>query len=129
MALNKENKRIGNKRKAQDDPFLESQKIASQFDDATLKQDVDKLRKLVLSTEKNLEGKDIFFKAQMYYSLATATDMVSRLGHSLKIPCCIAKLQSLKVTLFKDVQLANAYMLAVLISPEITRSTTFSSPK
>jgi len=37
MALNKKNKRIGNKRKAQDNPFLESQKIASQFDDATLK--------------------------------------------------------------------------------------------
>lgn len=33
MALNKKDKR-----KAQDNPFLGSQKIASQFDDATLKQ-------------------------------------------------------------------------------------------
>ena len=80
MALNKKNKRIGNKRKAQDNPFLESQKIASQFDDATLKQDVDKLRELILSIEKDLDDKDIFFKAQMYYSLATATDTVSRLS-------------------------------------------------
>ena len=63
-----------------DNPFIESQKIASQFDDATLKQNVDKLKELVLSIEKDLDDKDIFFKAQMYYSLATATDTVSRLS-------------------------------------------------
>ena len=57
MALNKKDKR-----KAQDNPFLESQKIASQFDDATLKQDVDKLRKLILSIEKDLGDKDIFLR-------------------------------------------------------------------
>lgn len=60
-------------------PFRDSQKIARQFDDATLKQDIDKLSELILSTEKDLDDKDIFFKAQMYYSLATATDTVSRL--------------------------------------------------
>ena len=58
----------------QDKPFIESQKIASQFDDATLKKDIDKLSELILSIEKDLDDKDIFFKAQMYYSLATATD-------------------------------------------------------
>ena len=62
-----------------DNPFIESQKIANQFDDAILKQDIDKLSELILSTLKDLDDKDIFFKAQMYYSLATATDTVSRL--------------------------------------------------
>ena len=79
-ASNKKDKKISNERMIQDNPFLESQKIASQFDDAILKQDVDKLRELILSVEKDLDDKDIFFKAQMYYSLATATDTVSRLS-------------------------------------------------
>ncbi len=61
-------------------PFIESQKIASKFDEATLKNDVDELNKLILSVEKDLDGKDVFFKAQMYYSLATAIDTVSRLS-------------------------------------------------
>ena len=41
-----------------DNLFIESQKIARQFDDATLKQDVDKLRELILSTEKDLLSKN-----------------------------------------------------------------------
>lgn len=61
-------------------PFLESQRIAKKFDVATLKNDACELKKLIQLVEKDLESKDAFFKAQMYYSIATATDTISRLS-------------------------------------------------
>ena len=45
-----------------DNPFIESQKIAKKFDDATLKKDIDKLSELILSTERDLDDKDIFLR-------------------------------------------------------------------
>ena len=60
-------------------PFEKSQNIALQFDDATLKNDIESLRELITTVEKDLESENIFFQAHMYYSLATATDAISRL--------------------------------------------------
>lgn len=62
-------------------PFEESQNIALQFDYATLKNDIEGLRELITTVEKDLESENIFFQAHMYYSLATATDTISRLSN------------------------------------------------
>lgn len=62
-------------------PFEESQNIALQFDDATLSNDIEKLRELITTVEQELKSQNIFFKAHMYYSLATATDTISRLSN------------------------------------------------
>lgn len=43
----------------QANPFAESQKRAKMFDDATLRQDVNKSNELVLSAEKDLDDNDV----------------------------------------------------------------------
>ena len=62
-------------------PFEKSQNIALQFDDATLKNDIESLRELITTVEKDLESENIFFQAHMYYSLATATDTLSQISN------------------------------------------------
>ena len=61
-------------------PFKKSQQLASKFDKATDDKDVEKLKELIAALSKDMEKEDIFFQAQAYYSLATATDSVSKLS-------------------------------------------------
>lgn len=53
--------------------FEESLNLAKLLDEATINQDVSKLSKLIEQIEKDVEKTDIFNRAALYYSLATAT--------------------------------------------------------
>lgn len=57
------------------------QKIAKQFDEATINNDAQKLGLLINEIEKNIENHDALYKAAMYYSLATATCDLWKIEH------------------------------------------------
>ena len=61
--------------------FEESLNLAKLLDEATINQDVSKLSKLIEQIEKDVEKTDIFNRAALYYSLATATFDLWKIEH------------------------------------------------
>ena len=59
--------------------FDEAHKVSKQFDNATLSADLNKLKELVENVESDIEKHDSFYRAAMYYSLATATSEIYKL--------------------------------------------------